>query len=246
MNRIALPTLLVGLLFYTMALTACKLDGGHTDARDGHQYNTVKIGGKVWMSENLNFDYNHGSAKSYCYLNKPEWCHKYGRLYNWEAAFQVCPEGWHLPSKEEFEELVEIAGKMVGSRDKAGFALKSKSGWIDFEGKSGNGIDILGFSALPANVSSPEFDAWLKKWAGIAGLVGAVLGYFDAASEWNKTEAEISDALLKGYITAFWSSTRNTAKQKGTSYCMAVTPYDSVAFSYENRENAYSVRCVKD
>ena len=58
----------------------------------------------------------------------------------------VCPEGWHLPSKAEFENLFDaVGGKSVASK-----ALKSIGGWEDDDGNSGNGSDSFGFSALSA------------------------------------------------------------------------------------------------
>ena len=94
---------------------------------------TVTIGKKVWMAKNLNIE----TDGSWCYDSKPENCEKYGRLYTWEAAQNACPTGWHLPSKEEFDALIEFAG--------GADALKTKFGW-----KKGNGLDAYGFSALPA------------------------------------------------------------------------------------------------
>jgi uncharacterized protein (TIGR02145 family) len=108
------------------------------DSRDGQTYKTVKIGKQVWMAENMNYDIKH----SYCYENNPENCKKYGRLYTWEAALNACPEGWHLPTKEEFETLISNVGGSVV----AGKMLKSTTGW--YEG--GNGIDKYGFNVLPA------------------------------------------------------------------------------------------------
>jgi uncharacterized protein (TIGR02145 family) len=97
------------------------------------------------MAENLNFEAN-GSK---CYDNKPENCGKYGRLYDWNTAKEVCPSGWHLPSKEEWA----IDGYVGG---KAGKKLKSKSGWNNNGNKDGNGTDDFGFSALPGGSYTPS------------------------------------------------------------------------------------------
>lgn len=43
--------------------------GTMIDSRDGKTYKTVTIGSQTWMGENLNFEYNEGSARSYCYSN---------------------------------------------------------------------------------------------------------------------------------------------------------------------------------
>lgn len=112
------------------------------DPRDGQTYKIITIGTQIWMAENLNYQ----TAGSMCYDNNPDYCQKYGRLYNWHDAMNACPSGWHLPSKEEFETLLYS----VGGDDIAGTALKSRSGWNDFEGKSGNGTDAFDFGALPA------------------------------------------------------------------------------------------------
>ena len=135
--------------------------GTMKDSRDGQKYKTVTIGSQVWMAQNLNYE----STDSYCYNDSAEYCAKYGRLYTWAAAMDsvgawstngkgcgydttctptypvrgVCPSGWHLPTRDEFENLVYAVG---------GFAtfnkmLKSTSGWD----KDQNGIDSYSFTA---------------------------------------------------------------------------------------------------
>ncbi|SHM78080.1 major paralogous domain-containing protein [Fibrobacter sp. UWR3] len=110
--------------------------GTMTDSRDGQTYKTVTIGTQTWMAQNLNYE----TANSYCYKDSASYCTKYGRLYTWEAATTACPDGWHLPTKAEFETLFTA----VGGQSTAGKVLKSTSGW------SGNGSDAFAFSALPA------------------------------------------------------------------------------------------------
>ncbi len=138
----------MSLLFTGISFAAPQ--GTMKDSRDGQTYKTVKIGKQVWMAENMNYDIKH----SYCYDDDPENCEKYGRLYTWKAANYVCPEGWHLPTKEEFEILMSN----VGGIETAGKMLKSKQGWDSYEHEfehalqDGNGIDKYGFNVLPAGI----------------------------------------------------------------------------------------------
>ncbi len=112
-----------------------------TDSRDGKKYKIVKIGSQTWMAENLNYK----TSDSKCYDNNEANGDTYGRLYDWATAKTECPLGWHLPSNEEWDVLIDY----VGGRRTAGTKLKSKSGWNnDFDGNDGNGTDDYGFSAL--------------------------------------------------------------------------------------------------
>ncbi|MDR2595405.1 MAG: fibrobacter succinogenes major paralogous domain-containing protein [Fibromonadaceae bacterium] len=147
--------------------------GTFTDSRDKKIYKTVKIGEQVWMAENLNYEVE-GSK---CYKNTTENCDKYGRLYNWETAMKSCPAGWHLPSKAEWEVLVTTAG----GEKIAGKYLKATSGWNDYAGKSGNGEDKFGFSALPGGFGSLVNDDFNMK-VGYGG-------HWWSSSEINKLDA---------------------------------------------------------
>ena len=118
--------------------------GEFKDIRDNRTYKTVKIGNQTWMAENLKFAQD-SLVESWCYEDDDFNCEKYGRLYRWmtavgkteeECGYQkacsltypvqgICPEGWHIPSKEEFETLIET----VGGYAVAGARLKSKENW---------------------------------------------------------------------------------------------------------------------
>jgi len=111
------------------------LFGTFTDPRDQKTYKTTKIDTQNWMAENLNYN----AEGSECHDDKPANCQKYGRLYNWETAMKACPSGWHLPSNEEWEVLIKLAGGEYN----AGEFLKAANGWKKF-----NGVDSYGFSAL--------------------------------------------------------------------------------------------------
>ena len=96
------------------------------------------------MAKNLNFEAN-GSV---CYENEESNCETYGRLYTWETAKSVCPDGWHLPSGDEWE----ILNGYAGGPDIDGTSatnLKATSGWGRSNGQGIYGQDIYGFAALP-------------------------------------------------------------------------------------------------
>jgi len=128
----------IGLMtLVALTIGACGNASTFTDSRDGKVYKTVKIGKQIWMAENLAYD----ATGSKCYDNNPENCKKYGRLYDWKTAIEICPQGWLLPSEKEWEALVNIAG----GYDVAGQNLKAQNGWNN----NRNGLDKYGFSALP-------------------------------------------------------------------------------------------------
>ena len=122
------------------------------DLRNGETYQTVQIGEQVWMARNLNF----GNASKTCYDHNPENCLKYGALYTWEEALEVCPAGWHLPSKADWE----ILSKNLGVTD-AGQKLKaSPDDPIPWDGTNESG-----FNALPAGAGNGEGFHRMGDWA---------------------------------------------------------------------------------
>ena len=234
-----------------------------TDSRDGRTYKTVTIGAQTWMAENLNYE----TASSYCYGDSPANCTKYGRLYTWAAAMDsagtwssngkgcgykktcsptypvrgVCPEGWHLPSKNEWETLfAAVGGKLV-----AGSKLKSTSGWY----KNGNGTDDFGFSALPAGYRyyiGRKNEHALKR-----------IEQLRAGHRYN-TERSSEDGSA-GSNAYFWSSTESPNDNDENFWSSTEKPNYSDAYRmflyfggdqallYGNYKNyGLSVRCLKD
>jgi len=130
-------------------------------------YTAVIISNQTWMVENLNVDvFLNGDtipeAKSindwisaskneqaaWCYYdNKTNDDQSLGKIYNWYAVNDkrgLVPEGWRVPSKADFEQLI----KNLGGEKLAGAKLKSVSIW----GEKGRGTDESGFSALPSGM----------------------------------------------------------------------------------------------
>jgi uncharacterized protein (TIGR02145 family) len=113
-------------------------DGFTTDF-EGHVYSTVHLGNQEWMSRNLETRYFSNGDKINTtgtptvnieqedkplyqwpflgYDDHPELLDDYGRLYTWYTATdsrKICPTGWHLPSIDEWNELlVHLGGDAV-------------------------------------------------------------------------------------------------------------------------------------
>jgi uncharacterized protein (TIGR02145 family) len=109
------------------------------DERDGQEYKIFQSGnGDWWMAQNLNFN----SPGSWCYDLEDANCNEWGRLYTWEEALTVCPEGWHLPGDQEWLELINYyggihyAGKNLKEGGTSGFNVQF-SGYRDKAGYFG-------------------------------------------------------------------------------------------------------------
>jgi len=70
-----------------------------------HSYKVVKMRSQIWTAQNLNEIPKSGN--SWCHGDFNNRCLLYGRLYDWTAAMNVCPDGWRLPTKDDFDVLSE-------------------------------------------------------------------------------------------------------------------------------------------
>jgi uncharacterized protein (TIGR02145 family) len=136
--------------------------GGTVTDYDGNTYETVTIGEQTWLKQNLrSLHYADGSLidSVWVYDNNESNAETWGRLYNWEAVMHgaspsngnpsgvqgVCPDGWHLPSKAEFQQLMEFVG--IG-----GSAWKLKETNAAYWNNPGQNTNESGFSARGAGL----------------------------------------------------------------------------------------------
>lgn len=77
--------------------------GSFVDSRDQKEYGFVEIENKVWMSENLNYDLGENSM---CRNNIKTDCNLFGHMYNIEVISAGCPDGWRIPTQEEWKYLL--------------------------------------------------------------------------------------------------------------------------------------------
>jgi len=146
---------------FTTVVGGSSCAGVPTVPYSGKTYNTVQIGNQCWLKENLDVGVyvastetwtihsdvsNNGIIEKYCYGNNPANCNTYGGLYDWNEAMGyvttpgtqgICPPGWHIPTRAEFEAL-----KTAVNSD--GNALKSVGQGTGI----GQGTNSSGFSVL--------------------------------------------------------------------------------------------------
>jgi uncharacterized protein (TIGR02145 family) len=172
---------------------------------EGNTYKTVIIGTQTWMAENLlTTKYNDGSPITYVWgnsdwskLKTPGYCwfnnngtlfsSTYGALYNWNAVHtgKLAPEGWHVPSNAEWEQLCDYLGGVSVAGDKLKEAGASHWGSVDF-----GGTNESGFTALPG--ANRFYDGKFYP------MVGAI-GFWWTTTEFSPNSADAQARLMHHY-----------------------------------------------
>jgi uncharacterized protein (TIGR02145 family) len=128
---------------------------------DGNDYRTIQIGSQIWMAENLKTtQYNDGTqipewtrntelnTASYKWFgNRGDYLADYGAMYNWYVVNtgKVCPVGWHVPSYDEWSQLVTYSG----GETSAGGKLK-ETGTTHWNSPNTGADNSTGFTAVGA------------------------------------------------------------------------------------------------
>ncbi len=191
---------------------------------DSNLYKVVKIGDQIWMAENLKTTrLNDGTlipfvpeARQWIELKTPALCwyddgpfagdpvgyiSTYGLFYNWYAVNtgKLCPDGWHVPSADEWEELEAFLGA-----DVAGLKMK-ETGTLHWTSTSPEVTNESGFTAMPGGYrnrdkSNPGFTRFV--------LIG------EASAWWSSTpvNSEVSTSFAiyapvvqgRAHSTDYW------------------------------------------
>lgn len=183
-----LTILPVLILFISLLFISC---GGSSHGNDTHHGNSiaeVKIGNQVWMTRNFDgVTFSNGDSIPHAKSaeeweragrkGKPAWCYyendagmggKYGRIYNWHAindARGFSPEGWHVPTNdewialEEFVGIAEAGARLKCSGDTTGGFCALLGGYRSKEGGF-SGVDEFTYMASATERDEQENDVW--------------------------------------------------------------------------------------
>jgi len=222
------------LLLFTITSSINAL-GQVTDIQ-GNTYNTIIVGQRLWMAENLataqfaNGDTinNIQDSPTWANLTTPAWCNYdndsaldqyHGKLYNWIAVDDsrgLCPTGWHIPTDDEWIEMEMYLGMdtVQANLNNAwrgtdeGEQLKETFGW----NSSGSGTNTSGFSALPSGRRNPN---------------GVYSDFGNEARFWTSTGA-LTTPFQVAYERGLYSI------------------YTSVWRTYTDINGGMSIRCIQD
>lgn len=178
------------------------LNFGTVEDAAGNVYKTVGIKTQMWMAENMRLEVEGSECAVATIVEDPsvaDSCMKYGQTYQWHQAMGksesecgyghscysqlklpvqgICPDGWHIPSKNEWN----IFAEAVGDRNHSGYDLKSTTSW-SFDG---NGSNLYGFNVYAGGI-------------GPDALLNSSYGF--KASFWSSLETNMFEAFLGAEI----------------------------------------------
>jgi uncharacterized protein (TIGR02145 family) len=131
----------------------------------GHKYPTVVINEQVWFAENLIIETDASECPDDGDCSN-------GRVYQWHSAMNIdenfdeefatsivnephqgiCPSGWHIPSKNEWDKL---ASSVIGGNEMAGVYLKSSTWKAELQ--TITNVDLYGFNMVPINIKTSGY-----------------------------------------------------------------------------------------
>lgn len=125
-----------------------------TDARDGKEYKTVRIGHQIWFAENFaylpvldsaNVSVFNFKGNSIANAKSTNSYQHYGALYSWEAAKKLAPEGWRLPTDADWQQLEKHLGMSIKEANTIGWRGKAEANTLKLNGESGFNVVFGGW-----------------------------------------------------------------------------------------------------
>lgn len=214
----------------------------------------VTVGNQVWSNRNLDVSHfrngdpipeakNAAEWQVFCKTDKPAFVYlnfdpengkKYGKLYNFHAVVDprgLAPEGWHVPSKSEFEALISF----LGGEYEAGKKMRATTGWDvpdeQYGDYAGNGTNSSGLNFLAGGM------AWGNEYDDEAKASSVFHTYYSDGEWWSSTidgPARYNENSGYGYY-------RNGFTLGFSSYKKNLTGMGS-----ESPQRGFSVRLIKD
>ena len=244
--------MLILLVAFTSFIFGQDSAGTVTDI-DGNIYKTIKIGSQIWMAENLKVvNYRNGdpipnitsnseweglSTGAYCvYDNEDSYTDTYGYLYNWYVVTDnrnIAPDGWHVPTDKEWEQLDMYLG--ISRLD------------MFFNGSSWIGVDEGGKMKEVGTTHWNNPNTGATNESGLSARPGGMRGdngYYDyigtRAYFWSTSKV---DNLL-GPHAYFWSTSK--ADYNLAWFHMLSSTSSWIYRHYHFKSCGFSVRCVRD
>lgn len=202
---------------------------------DGNTYPVVQVGNQCWMAANLKTSrYNDGSTipnvtdnTAWTQLSTGAWCNydnspandaTYGKLYNWYAAANpnLCPQGWHVPTDAEWQQLELALGMPADELNSIGFR---------------GGEQNVGGKMKATTLWTPP-NTWATNESGFSGLPGGGRSSDDGTF------------FYLGVCGYWWSATQSGGAYAWlrTLYFYGV----GIDRSGINMRNGFCVRCLRD
>jgi len=199
LNRISLTEHLAGLtLIGLISLSACNQteETGFTRDIEGNIYETVRIGDRIWMKENLkttilkdgspiaeitnDTDWFQLETPAYCWYNNDSAGYKNlsGALYNYYTinSGKLCPDGWRVPTTDDYKNL------LLTLDQKSDYSKHEVSGHAKTALLKLWGRDDISQNTATENGIAPQFYAGCRSYMGKFSMMG-IIGYYGSSSD---------------------------------------------------------------
>lgn len=160
----------------TETITVGQYETGTVTDSEGNVYKTIKIGEQWWMAENLSVTNNPAgdSITSYIYDDDESNLENYGRLYSWTTAMDgataagargIAPEGWHIPTRAEWNELFDYLGGIAA----AGGRMKEE-GTTHWQDPNVGATNLSGFNGRGSGERAGANENYVYQFKHRAGI----------------------------------------------------------------------------